>query len=210
MDGPRRVVLVGFMAAGKSTVGRRLAERLGYSFVDLDEEVERLSKRTIPELFDEGGEAAFRRMEEAATAALDETRDVVIAAGGGWMARPELRDRWPDAVRVWLRVGPQAAWERVAGDLAVRPMLDSTDPEGSLRSLMRERDAAYRLAELSVNTDRPTPEETAELVADLLAAAFGSARAAPRGATGERPRQGSSPPLSGYREPERGETETEE
>ncbi len=210
MGGPRRVVLVGFMAAGKSTVGRKLAERLGYSFVDLDQEVERLSKRTIPELFDEGGEAAFRRMEEAATAALDETRDVVIAVGGGWMTRPELRDRWPDAVRVWLRVGRQAAWERVAGDLAARPMLNSTDPEGSLRSLMRDRAAAYELAELSVNTDGPTPEETAELVADLLAAAFGPARAAPRGTTGGRPRQGSSPPLSGYREPERGETETEE
>ncbi len=210
MDGPRRVVLVGFMAAGKSTVGRRLAERLGYSFVDLDEEVERLSKRTIPQRFDEGGEAAFRRMEATVTAALDETRDVVIAAGGGWMARPELRDRWPDAVRVWLRVGPQAAWERVAGDLVARPMLNSTDPEGSLRSLMRERAAAYELAELSVSTDGPTPEETAELVADLLAAAFGPARAAQRGGTGEHPRQGSSPPLSGYREPERGETETEE
>jgi shikimate kinase len=198
------------MAAGKSTVGRRLAECLGYSFVDLDEEVERLSKRTIPELFKEGGEAAFRRMEGAVTAALDETRDVVIATGGGWMARPELRDRWPDAVRVWLRVGPLAAWERVEGDLAARPMLDSTDPEGSLRSLMRERTAAYELSELSVNTDRPTPEEAAELVADLLAAAFGPAHAGSRGATGERPRQGSSPPLSGYREPARGETETEE
>ncbi len=178
--------------------------------MDLDEEVERLSKRTIPELFEEGGEAAFRRVEEAVTAALDETRDVVIAAGGGWMTRPELRDRWPAAVRVWLRVGPQAAWERVVGDLAAHPMLDSTDPEGSLRSLMRERAAAYELAELSVNTDGWTPEETAELVADLLAAVFGSARAAPRGTTGERPTQGSSPPLSGYREPERRETETEE
>lgn len=198
------------MAAGKSTVGRRLAERLRYSFVDLDEEVERLSKRTIPELFDDGGEAAFRRMEEAVTAALDETRDVVIATGGGWMTRPELRDRWPDAVRVWLRVGPQAAWERVAGDLAARPTLSSIDPEGSLRSLMRERAAAYGLAELSVNTDAPTPEETAELVADLLAAAYGPAHAAPPGAVGECPRQGSSPSLSGYREPEGGETETEE
>jgi len=188
VGGPRRVVLVGFMAAGKSTAGRRLAERLGYSFVDLDEEVERLSKRTIPELFDEAGQAAFRRMEEAATAALDETRDVVIAAGGGWMTRPELRDRWPDAVRVWLRVGPQAAWERVVGDVAARPMLDSTDPEGSLRSLMRDRAAAYELAELSVNTDGSTPEETAELVADLLAATSGPAGAAPRGATGGRPR----------------------
>ncbi len=179
------------MGAGKSSVGRRLAERLGYSFVDLDEEVERLSTRTIPELFEEGGEAAFRRWEEVATVGLDETREVVIAAGGGWMSRPELRDRWPDAVRVWLRVGPRAAWERLADDVAARPMLDATDPEGSLRSLMRDRAAAYELAELSVNTEGPRPEQTVELIADLLAAALGPPRAAPRGATEQRPRQGS-------------------
>lgn len=168
---PGRVVLVGFMGAGKSTVGPLLAALLGYRFVDLDAEVERAAGATVPALFRERGEAAFRRLEARATAALDEARRVVVAAGGGWMARPALRDRWPDAVRVWLRASPATILARVrdAGDgLAGRPLLNPADPARSVRRLLEAREADYRRAELAVETDGRSPEAVARAVARAL------------------------------------------
>ena len=168
---PRRIVLVGFMAAGKSSVGRRLASRLGYRFVDLDEEVERIAGRPVPEIFRREGEAAFRRLEARATRSLDAGsggRGTVVAAGGGWMDRPELRDRWPDAVRVWLRVRPETVVARLEGDLETRPMLDRDDPVGSARTLLDRRRETYALAEHAVSTEGVGPGEVADRVLEAI------------------------------------------
>lgn len=167
---PARVVLVGFMAAGKSTVGRRLARRVGYGFVDLDRAVEELAGRSVPEIFREEGEAAFRALEARATRELDERREVVVAAGGGWMARPALRDRWAEAVRVWLRVSPEEAVRRLGEDLASRPMLDPGDPVGAAGRLLESRRGDYARAEVAVDTDGRTPEEVAREVLRRLRA----------------------------------------
>ena len=148
------------MAAGKSTVGRLLSERLGARFVDLDAEVERLAGRSIPQIFRRHGEERFRELEARATAALGDGFGLVLATGGGWMARPELRDRWPDALRVWLRVSPAEVVRRIGAPEA-RPMLDPADPEGSARRLLERRRSAYARAELHVDTDGRTPEEVA-------------------------------------------------
>lgn len=166
---PSRIVLVGFMAAGKTTVGRRLAERLGYRFVDLDEEVVRRAGRPISEIFRLEGEAAFRRMEAEVTRGLDRVERVVVAAGGGWMARPELRDRWPDAARVWLRVGAEEAVARLGPSLASRPLLAiEEDPTAVARRLLRAREASYARAELSVDTVGRTPDRVVEEVLGRL------------------------------------------
>lgn len=167
---PARVVLVGFMAAGKSTVGRRLARRTGYGFVDLDRVVEELAGRPVPEIFREEGEAAFREMEARATRELDDRREVVVAAGGGWMARPELRDRWTGAVRVWLRVSPEEAVRRLEGSLASRPKLDPADPVAAARRLLERRRGDYARAEVAVDTAGRTPEEVAREVLRRLRA----------------------------------------
>jgi len=165
---PRRIVLVGFMASGKTTVGRLLAERLGCAFIDLDDRVEAREGRSIPEIFQSGGEAAFRRAEAEVTGELDPLSDVVVATGGGWMARPELANRWPQAVRVWLKVSPRAALVRIGAEQALRPMIDPEDPEGSLRRLLADRDPEYRRAELHVNTDAKRPEEVADEILAVL------------------------------------------
>jgi len=167
----RRIVLVGFMAAGKTTVGRLLAARLGRPFVDLDEEVESVAGRPIAELFTSGGEAGFREMEARVTRELDGARDVVVATGGGWMARPELRDRWPDAVRVWLRVSPPMVVRRLRGRVEGRPMLNPEAPERSVRNLLDERLGDYARAELAVDTDGRTPEQVTDRILDLLGVA---------------------------------------
>lgn len=166
---PARIVLVGFMAAGKTTVGRRLAERLGYRFVDLDREVERRRGRPIPEIFRHEGQAAFRRLEAEATRAIDDLDRVVVAAGGGWMARPELRDRWPDAVRVWLKVGPAMAVERLRGALGSRPLLDAEDPVVTARRMLAEREDAYGRAELAIDTEGRDPQEIVAGIVERLA-----------------------------------------
>lgn len=157
------------MAAGKTTVGRRLAERIGFRFVDLDREVERRAGRPIPQIFDEQGEPAFRALEAAVTRDLDPADGVVVAAGGGWMARPELRSRWPDAVRVWLRVSPGDAVSRLGDQVGSRPMLDPRDPEASAREILEDRRVEYQRAELSVDTGGVTPEEVVTRILDALA-----------------------------------------
>lgn len=166
---PERVVLVGFMAAGKSTVGRALAGRLGYPFVDLDARIERREGRTVPEIFREDGEDEFRRLEAEATRRLDDREPLVLAAGGGWMARPELRDRWPDAVRVWLRVGPEEVLRRIGDQVESRPVLDAGSPARSVRAIMESRRPHYSRAELHVDTDGRTPEEVADRIMEALA-----------------------------------------
>lgn len=167
---PSRIVIVGFMAAGKSTVGRLVAEEVGYGFVDLDELVERLVGRSVPEIFRSGGEEAFRELEARATARLDDREGVVAAVGGGWMARPALRTRWPDAVRVWLRVGPEEAVRRLEGQLGSRPMLAGEDPVGEARELLASRREDYARAEVAVETEGRSPEEVASEVLGRLRA----------------------------------------
>ena len=167
---PDRVVLVGFMAAGKTTVGPLLATRLGYRFVDIDAEVERLAGRSIAEIFETAGEEEFRRLEAAATAKLDEEGELVIAAGGGWMISDAVRNRWPDSVRVWLRATTSTILGRLDPRALDRPVLGERASERSIAALLAEREPSYELAELSVNTDDLDPGEIAELVASLLIA----------------------------------------
>lgn len=168
---PRVVVLVGPMAAGKTVTGRRLARRTGRRFVDLDREVERRAGRAIPEIFRTEGEEGFRRREAEATFALDAPEEgpgLVVAAGGGWMAREELRGRWPHAVRVWLRVSPEEALRRLEGDLASRPMVDPDRPLASLREILERRRDDYARAEHAVATDGRSPGRVAERILELL------------------------------------------
>jgi shikimate kinase len=159
------VVLVGLMGSGKSTVGRMLAERWRLPFVDLDVEIERISGLSISEIFELEGEAGFRARESEATRAITVSSPIVVAVGGGWMARPETRDAWPDATRVWLRVSPQEAARRLAMHDVARPLLANELPEKVLQDLLDRRLPAYRLSEYTVDTSN----RTAALVADAVA-----------------------------------------
>lgn len=161
--------MVGFMGAGKSTVGRRVAESLGYRFVDLDDEIERLAGRPVPEIFGSGGETRFRELEARATRQLEARARTVVAVGGGWMARPELRDAWPGAVRVWLRVDAAEAVGRLGDRLPSRPLLaDRDDPVAAARRLLEDRRPHYERAEIHVATDGREVETVAEEVVRRL------------------------------------------
>jgi shikimate kinase len=162
---PPRILLIGMMGAGKSTVGRLLAERLQWPYVDSDEQVERRTGMTVPDIFATRGEPAFRAEESVA---LDEatTSDgpLVVSVAGGAVLDADNRTRIRQAgLVVWLRAEVSTLARRV-GSGAGRPLLGD-DPLGSLSRLYRERAPLYQnLADLTVDVDEATPEEAAERV----------------------------------------------
>ena len=166
-----RVVLVGFMAAGKSSVGERLAEILGWEFVDFDEEIERRTGMSIPEIFRHRGAAEFRALEEELTSELAEVHWTVFAPGGGWITQPELLEYFGDeTLVVWLRISPEEAVRRASTALSHRPLLASaSDPLERARTLIREREPLYRLADVVIDVDGRGVDELAEEIADLIA-----------------------------------------
>ncbi len=137
----RHVALVGFMGAGKSTLGAEIADRLGRRLVDLDREVERAAGRALPEIFEQRGEVEFRVLEaEATIAALENERPAVLALGGGAIETPKIRRALRErALTVYLDVDPETAWGRVQG--TGRPLAGD---EQSFRALYDRRQALYR------------------------------------------------------------------
>jgi shikimate kinase len=163
------LVLVGFMASGKSTVGRELARRLGWRFVDLDDRVEALACATVPEIFRRWGEERFRDLEgQAGREALLEEH-VVLATGGGWPTAPGRMDGVPeDVLTIWLRVSPEDAVERAGRDDVTRPLLEVADPADRARRLLDERRDAYAKARVHVETGGRTPETVIEQILERI------------------------------------------
>lgn len=163
------IVLVGLPGAGKSTAGRLLARRLGWTFVDLDAEIVRAAGgRPIPELFAAEGEAAFREREREATRNLRGSRRIVIAPGGGWMANPGCADLLrPPARIIHLRVGVSSALARLRGSPEIRPLLAGPDPAAALAALERRRASAYRGADAELDTEVLSLQEVVESLARL-------------------------------------------
>jgi 5-deoxy-5-amino-3-dehydroquinate synthase len=165
------VVLVGMMGAGKTTVGRHLAARLERRLVDSDELIEARTGRTVREIFEADGEAAFRALEtEALVDALASPEPLVVAAAGGVLLRAENREALArsGARVVWLRADPTVLAARATRGTH-RPLLDG-DPEGAMRRLLPEREPLYRhAADLVVDTDRLSPAEVTQRIAEALA-----------------------------------------
>lgn len=158
MSLPKRVVLVGPMGAGKSTIGRLLARELGYRFLDSDRMIEERCGANIPWIFDVEGEAGFRQRETAMLAELAGETEAVVATGGGAVMRPEnLALLKQNAVVVYLKTSIDQQVERTRKDRN-RPLLQNDDPEAILRSLFAIRDPLYRqIADVVMHTDRKSP-----------------------------------------------------
>src|SRR3954471_11172975 len=149
--GPRSLVLVGNMGAGKSTVGRRLAARLRLPFQDADAEIERAhAGMTIPEIFAGHGEPYFRDGEARVIARLLEGGASVIATGGGAFMREDTRRRIRDkAVSLWLKADADTILKRVKRR-ADRPLLQTADPALTIARLIEERTPVYQLADITI------------------------------------------------------------
>jgi shikimate kinase len=168
--GAGTVWLVGMMGAGKSTVGRVLAARLGRAFVDTDEEIERRAGRAIAEIFAREGEAGFRTRELAVVEAC-RGRGAVVALGGGAVTQPAVRERLRGCgTVVYLRARPETLLARV-GDASERPLLAGLAAEARLarlRELLAQREPAYAGAALAVDVDAAAVDEVVERIAAEL------------------------------------------
>jgi shikimate kinase len=163
----KNLVLVGMMGAGKTTVGRLLAQRLQRDFYDSDEEIERRCGVRIPVIFDIEGEAGFRAREAQAIAELCALEGAVIATGGGAVLAEENRRRIAErAIVVYLHARPGHLWHRVKHDRN-RPLLATPDPQKKLEELYAQRDPLYReVADLVLDTGKQSVQTLAK---DLLA-----------------------------------------
>ena len=151
LDG-HAIVLVGLMGAGKTTVGRRLAEKLSLAFIDADHEIELAAGQTIPEIFAQHGETYFRDGERKVIARLLENGAQVLATGGGAFMNAETRATVKrNAISIWLRADFDLLMRRVRRR-SNRPLLQNDDPEAVMRKLIAERYPVYAEADITVDS----------------------------------------------------------
>jgi shikimate kinase len=168
-----QVILTGFMATGKTEVGRRLARALGRPFVDTDGLVEAEAGRTVPEIFATGGESTFRKLERSAVARACDMPDAVVATGGGTLLDPENRRRLAAAGPiVCLAAAPETILRRI-GNPAARPLLMNGNGRpgglGRIQALLAERAEVYAMATHTVDTTDLSVDEVVERVRTLVA-----------------------------------------
>ncbi|MCE9556889.1 MAG: shikimate kinase [Planctomycetes bacterium] len=164
------LILIGYRGTGKSTVARLLAERLGWSWVDSDAEIERETRLTIAEIFAQHGEAGFREGEASMVAWLLEDDNRVVALGGGAVLREKTRQIMAAAGKVvWLRATAETIHQRLSADpgtVTGRPNLTASGGMPEIRDLLQRRQAIYQqCADLEVDTDNKDP---AAVAAEIL------------------------------------------
>lgn len=163
----RTIALLGLRGAGKSSVGRALAERLQRSFVELDALVEERAGMRLAELFDLHGQAYYRRLErQALEAVLERVDPVVLSTGGGLVTEPRTYDLLQArAETVWLRASPEDHWQRVLAQGDTRPMQGNDEAFTHLCSILQERERLYEQAHLTIDTSTtPFDEVCSQLV----------------------------------------------
>lgn len=167
------IALTGFMASGKSSTGHALAERLGWEFIDLDELCETTAGKTIAEIFEEGGETLFRRIEVKCLrqALCSAKENLVLALGGGTLLQGEAMDLLRGrCICVYLKASPESLLQRLSGDNGgKRPLLGGEKLERRIPQLLAQREAGYgEMAEFCVNTDGLGAPEAAEIICKKL------------------------------------------
>lgn len=162
---PAKIILVGFMGTGKSTVSKLLSAQLGWKCVDIDEEIEQRAGKRISEIFAEGGEEAFRNIESEVLASIlsEATSNAVIATGGGAVLRPINREVMLQyGFVVGLKADAEQIIARVSADTN-RPLLEG-DPSARVNMLLEQRKHAYDFAHYSVDTTHMTEEQVVHAI----------------------------------------------
>jgi shikimate kinase len=161
----QNLALVGFMGTGKSTIGRLAADQLRFGFVDTDAWIEGRVGRAVSDIFSREGEAAFRQYEKLAVEALGRERGLVIATGGGLVMDPaNLAGLKAHSLVVWLCASPEIIWERVRTQTH-RPLLQVPDPQAKIGEMLAARSAAYRQADVLLDSGLRSPREVALQIA---------------------------------------------
>lgn len=168
--GHRPIVLIGMMGAGKTTVGRRLAARLGRHFVDSDEEVEKAAGMTIEDIFRAHGEADFRAGEVKVIARLLKDENIVLGTGGGAFINAETRALVKElAISVWIKADFELLFQRVSRR-SNRPLLKTANPRETLQKLIDARYPIYAEADVTiVSRDVPQDQVATEVIDAVIA-----------------------------------------
>src|SRR3984885_1386652 len=165
----KRLVLTGFMGAGKSTIGRLLAARIGWNFLDLDAHLEARTNPTIPQLFEQQGEARFRRLESTALASALGYSNIVLALGGGTpedLTNRLLLEQTPATFTIFLDAPFPTLYDRCMLQDIARPVLE--DPAAAQLRFNKRHPLYRRLANLTISTADLTPEDTVEIILTTL------------------------------------------
>jgi shikimate kinase len=180
--GRRSIVLVGMMGVGKSSIGRRLAARLGILFVDADTEIETAAGMSIADIFARHGETYFRSGEARVIARLLDGGPQVLASGGGAVMHPDTRAAIKSkGISLWLDAEFDVLMRRINKRKNDRPMLQTADPAATLRQLLAEREPFYSLADLTVQS-REVPHDA--IVTEITGALAAFLKASPPGKDG--------------------------
>lgn len=171
--GDRSIVFVGLMGAGKTAIGRKVAQALGLPFADSDHEIEAASRMTIPDLFELYGEAEFRALEQRVILRILESGRQVLSTGGGAFMNGQTRQAIAShGISVWLKADIDILMERVSKKQN-RPLLKNPDPRAVMEKLMAERYPVYAKAALTVPTRDDRKEVIATEVIEALAVLLG-------------------------------------
>lgn len=160
------IALVGFMGTGKTAVGRLLAQKLNRKFVELDPLIEQKAGKSIPEIFQQDGEIAFRELEIAVTKEVSSGKNLVIACGGGVVLNKINIDRLrQEGIIVYLTAPPGVILRRVLGDGTRRPLLEVADPAATIRELLQFRKPFYLMAaDIKIDTSKLDTTSIAEQI----------------------------------------------
>lgn len=171
----RNVILIGFMGTGKTSIGRRVAQSLGFDFVDTDERIIEKAGMPITEIFAEQGEEKFRDLESTVLRSTTARKNQVISTGGGVVLREENREVLArSGYVIWLNASPEAILERVSRNQE-RPLLQAADPLGTIREMLKQREPLYlATADFTIDTDGLSPDETAFGICESARVIFGT------------------------------------
>ncbi|SEA11349.1 shikimate kinase [Desulfuromusa kysingii] len=162
------IILTGFMGTGKSTLGRLLAKRIGYDFVDTDALIEAQAGQSITNLFKTQGEAAFRKLEAELVKNLARKQGLVVATGGGLVLNPDNVEALNETGHIiCLTATPKEILSRVSRQKDSRPLLAEKDPRARINTLLRQRDSIYKQF-TQVSTSNTTPEQLIVTVVNII------------------------------------------
>lgn len=168
------IILVGFMGTGKTSVGRRLAQHLGMTYVDTDDIIEHTTGRSITDIFNQHGESYFRELESDAVDKVSRLDEHVISTGGGVVLRTEnLKFLKRNGVVFCLMATSEEIWARVKNDTH-RPLLKATNPVEKIRKMLKDREAYYARADYMIQTDGVPIERVTDKIIEVFRHAINS------------------------------------
>lgn len=159
MNREKNIVLIGLMGAGKTTVGKLIANKLNFPFIDIDDEIEKKENIKIAQIFKEKGESYFRQLETAIIKEVSSLKSHVISTGGGApVSQININNLKQNGIIFYLSSSIEVLYERLSNETGNRPLLYDNDPKIKLENLLKQRERYYLKADYTIKTDNKLPD----------------------------------------------------